>query len=187
MALSPKSHSISFLGALALSYGLLPVAVTTQSILAAPAQAAFPVRKDVTSSSQFGDYERTDRARIQPYLRSLNWLYDAGWIQARQNELFLYFFAKLKHETATPFVGEKNLLDWRATRHDKAYSTQLVKGQLQISNEKAAWETIVEDLKVGARVLNSNAPEARRKEAFALSRLICRSSAPFWAMLTPRV
>lgn len=162
----PKTRLLSLVSALALSYccGTLPA--TAQS--AARGQGAFPSRNDARANGQFEEFERVDRERIKPYLRSLHWLYDDGWIQARQNELFLYFFAKLKHETAPPFVGEQNLLQWHAARHQKIYAESLINEQPQIADENAAWELIAEDLKVCAPLLNSDETVAKRRAAFAV-------------------
>ncbi len=161
-----KSRLLSLVSALVLSCccGTLPA--TAQS--AALGQEAFPARNDARVNSQFEEFERADRERIKPYLRSLSWLYDEGWIQARQNELFLYFFAKLKHETTPPFVGEQDLLQWHAARHQKLYTENLINEQPQIADENAAWELIAEDLKVCAPLLNSDAPLAKRRAAFAV-------------------
>lgn len=169
MSHQSKIRFSSITGLLVLSCGLSHSPALAQTFATSPVQVAFPVRIDILSESQLDNFEQTDRNRIKPYLHSLPWLYDAGWIEARQQELFLHFFAKLKHETAPPFVEKDNLLEWRAARHRKAYTTQLVDGQIQVSDKTAAWELIVEDLKVCVPLLNSDAPLTQRKAAFAIA------------------
>ena len=168
MALRSKYRLYPVMGALAMGYWLSLPQMMAQSFAASPPRPAFPMRSDVATVNQFESFERTDRERIKSYLHLFPWLYDAGWAQARQEELFLYFFAKLKHETTPPFTGEQNLFEWRTARHRKAYTTSFANGQLQVSDPNAAWELIVEDLKVCAPILNNEVSEARRKEAFAV-------------------
>ena len=118
-----------------------------------------------------------DNARLETYLGALPWLREAGWSAARQQELFALVAARLKRPTIAPAVENQNLLLWRAARHRPVYSTRLDAkiGQVEViplnnAGQNAVWELVAQDLKVSAALLqNPNAPDARRREAYALA------------------